>query len=70
MNFDIGEVLSQEIAYSVHLYFQRPSVANDGFGARDYNYAYESDIRACSPWSDARLETPSFRNGNNPEEAA
>ena len=68
MNFDIGEVLSQEIAYSAHLCFQFPSAATDGFGARDYNYSYESDIRPCLPRSDARLEMPSFRNGNNLEE--
>lgn len=69
MNFDIGEVFSQEIAYSVHLCFQRPSAANDGFGAKDYNYAYKSDRRACLRRSDARLETPSFGNGNKLEEA-
>lgn len=68
MNFDIGEVLSQEIAYSVHLCFQRPFAANEDFGAKDYNYACESDSRACLLWSDARLETPSFGNGNNLEE--
>jgi hypothetical protein len=68
MNFDIGEVLSQEIAYSVYLCFQYPSAANDGFGAKDYNYAYESDRRACLLWCDAGLETPNFRNGNNLEE--
>lgn len=68
MNFDIGEVLSQEIAYSVHFCFQRLSAATEDFGAKDYNYAYESDGRACLLWSDARLETPSFGNVNNLEE--
>ena len=47
MNFDIGEVLSQEIAYSVHLCFPYPSGANNSFGAKDYNYAYESDRGAA-----------------------
>ena len=68
MNIDVGEVLSREIACSVHLCFQHPSAANDGFGARDYNCAYESDIRAGLLWSDARREAPSFSNGNNLEE--
>ena len=69
MNVDLGEVLSQEIAYSVHLCFQRPSAANENLGARDYNYAYESGKRTCLPGPDARLKTPRFRNGNNLEEA-
>jgi hypothetical protein len=69
MNFDVGEVLSREIAYLFIYAFSIPLLPVMALGLWDYNYPYEgglcAQLWAPDSWSDA---TTSLANGTNLEE--